>query len=49
MKDEDMKEECHVCCVCGTECSENKIRHIPIKGKIRKICRECAAAIKGFS
>lgn len=43
------EEECYVCCVCGTECSENKIRHINIRGKIRKICKECATAIKGLS
>jgi len=48
MKTQEM-EECHVCCVCGMKCSENKIRHIDIKGKTRKICKECATAIKGLS
>ena len=28
---------------------EEKIKHIHIKGKPKKICQECIAAIKGFA
>ena len=37
------------CDICGIEHTEDKIKHIPIKGKIRNICEGCAAAIKGFA
>jgi hypothetical protein len=35
--------------VCTCEFEEEKINHIRIKGKPKKICQECIAAIKGFS
>ena len=28
-----------ICCVCGEEHSLDDIKHIEIKGKIRKICK----------
>ena len=40
---------CATCCVCGEEHGLDDIEHIETKGKPRKICKECAAAIKGFA
>ncbi|HUT00322.1 MAG TPA: hypothetical protein VMY59_08405 [Candidatus Thermoplasmatota archaeon] len=37
------------CDVCSCEFKEEKIKHIHVKGKPKKICQECVAAIKGFS
>ncbi len=37
------------CEVCESDVSEEKIKHIKIKGKIKKICEGCVAAIKGFA
>ncbi|VVB59419.1 Uncharacterised protein [uncultured archaeon] len=37
------------CIVCNCEFEEGKINHIFIKRKLKKICQECVAAIKGFS
>ena len=37
------------CCVCGKEHSLDDIKHIEINGKIKKICKGCATAIKGIS
>jgi len=37
------------CVVCNCEFKEEKIKHIHIKGKPKKICQECIAAIKGFA
>jgi len=37
------------CVVCNCEIEEEKIKHIHIKGKPKKICQECIAAIKGFA
>jgi len=37
------------CMICSCEFEEEDIRHIPIKGKPKKICEECIAAIKGFA
>ena len=39
---------CATCCVCGEEHGLDDIEHIEIKGKKRKICKECATAIKGI-
>jgi hypothetical protein len=36
------------CEMCECELPEEKIKHIEIKGKIKKICEGCVAAIKGF-
>jgi hypothetical protein len=38
-----------VCDVCKSAVSENDAAHVHIKGKIKKICPECATAIKGIS
>jgi hypothetical protein len=37
------------CVVCNCELEEEKIRHIKIKGKPKKICQECVTAIKGLA
>jgi len=37
------------CVVCDCELEEEKIRHIKIKGKPKKICQECVTAIKGLA
>ena len=37
------------CAVCNCEIEEEKIHHIPVKGKSKKICQECVSAIKGFA
>jgi hypothetical protein len=37
------------CVVCSCEFDEENMRHIHIKGKPKKICKECVAAIKGFA
>jgi hypothetical protein len=37
------------CDICGCEASEEKIKHIEIKGKVKKICEECVTSIKGFA
>jgi hypothetical protein len=37
------------CEVCKSDASEDNIKHIKIKGKIKKVCDGCIAAIKGFS
>jgi hypothetical protein len=37
------------CVVCNCEFEKEKIKHIPVKGKPKKICQECIAAIKGFA
>jgi hypothetical protein len=46
MKEGDIIAKCEV---CECEAPEEKIRHIEIKGKIKKICEGCVAAIKGFA
>jgi hypothetical protein len=37
------------CVVCSCELEEETMKHIHIKGKQKKICQECVAAIKGFA
>jgi hypothetical protein len=37
------------CEVCGCEVEEEHLKHIPIKGKQKKICKECVTAIKGLA
>ena len=37
------------CEVCESEVTEDKIKHIKIKGKIKKVCEGCITAIKGFA
>jgi len=43
-----MTTGCAVCCVCGEEHGLDEIHHIETKGKEKKICKECATAIKGI-
>ena len=44
----NMEDDSHVCLVCGEEHGLDDIHHIEIKGETKKICKGCAAAIKGF-
>jgi hypothetical protein len=37
------------CAVCSCEVGEKDIEHIEVKGKVKKICQECVAAIKGLA
>lgn len=43
-----MTTGCATCCVCGEEHRLDEIEHIEIKEETRKICKGCAAAIKGI-
>jgi len=44
----DKIDESHICLVCGEEHGLDDIHQIEIKGKVRKICKGCATAIKGI-
>ena len=37
------------CELCNCDISDEKIKHINVKGKVKKICEGCVAAIKGFA
>jgi len=37
------------CEICESDVPEEKIKHIKIKGKIKKVCDGCITAIKGFA
>ena len=37
------------CEICESDVSDDEIKHIKIKGKIKKVCDGCIAAIKGFA
>jgi hypothetical protein len=37
------------CTICECKVPEEKIKHIEIKGNVKKICEECVTAIKGFA
>jgi len=41
-------EERHTCIICGEEHGLDDIHHIEIKGQTKKICKGCAASIKGI-
>ena len=43
------EEPCYCCDVCGEEHGLEDLKDYEIKGKTRKICKGCVAAIKGFS
>jgi hypothetical protein len=43
-----MDDNSHVCLVCGEEHGLDDIHTLEIKGKMKKICKGCAAAIKGI-
>ncbi|MEF8847565.1 MAG: hypothetical protein V5A68_00320 [Candidatus Thermoplasmatota archaeon] len=36
------------CDLCGAEVKEEKIKHVKIKGKEKKICEGCVTAVKGI-
>jgi len=42
-------EESYVCFCCGDEQEEDDVKKIEIKGKAKKICRECLTTIKGLA
>jgi len=44
-----MEVKMEKCSVCDEEHDLDDIHHIEIKGKIKKICKGCATAIKGFA
>lgn len=46
---EDDAEPCYCCEVCGEEHGLEDLKDYKIKGKTRKICKGCAAAIKGIA
>ena len=37
------------CELCGIDHKEDKIKKIPVKGKVKNICDGCLAEIKGFA
>ena len=37
------------CEVCKSDVSEDEIKHIKIKGNIKKVCEGCITAIKGLA
>ncbi len=41
-------EERHVCHICGEEHGLDDINYFEIKGKIKKICKECTTIIHGL-
>lgn len=41
-------EPCYCCDVCGEEHGLEDLKDYNIKGEVRKICEECATAIKGM-
>ncbi len=36
------------CVVCSCEMAEEKVKHIEVKGTVKKICPGCVTAIKGI-
>ena len=36
------------CELCNCDVPNEKIKHITIKGKVKKICEGCVAAVKGL-
>jgi len=43
-----MTKDCAICVICGEEHGLDNIKHIKTKKGIKKICKECVTAIKGF-
>ena len=37
------------CDLCGEEVSEEKIKHIHIKGKAKNVCVGCVTSVKGLA
>lgn len=42
-------EPCYCCDVCGEEHGLDDLNDYKIKGKTRKICKDCVTAIKGIT
>ena len=40
--------EPNVCCCCGEEHGFDDLYDVKIKGKDKKICKECATSVKGL-
>jgi hypothetical protein len=38
----------YMCSICGELHSADEMHDVNIKGKLKKICKECATAIKGL-
>ena len=38
----------YLCSICGEAHDENEMHELTIKGKSKKICKQCATAIKGL-
>ena len=38
----------NICCCCGEEHGLDDMHDIKIKGKNKKICKECATSVKGL-
>jgi hypothetical protein len=36
------------CTICECDVPNEKIKHISIKGKVKKICEDCVTAVKGI-
>ena len=36
------------CTICECDVPDEKIQHITIKGKVKKICEGCVTAVKGI-
>ena len=36
------------CELCGVELPDEKIKHVHIKGNLKKICKGCVTAVKGL-
>ena len=39
----------NMCCCCGEKNTHDNMHDIKIKGKNKKICKECATSIKGLA
>jgi hypothetical protein len=37
------------CVVCACDVEEEKLKHVKVKGKVKKICEQCVTAIKGLA
>jgi hypothetical protein len=47
---ESMEEKAMARCdVCTCDVEEEHLKHVTVKGKIKKICEQCVTAIKGLS
>jgi hypothetical protein len=37
------------CEVCACDVEEEHLKHVKVKGKVKKICEQCVTAIKGLA